>query len=114
VNERPAYKSHPLWIEAMSLTREAYALSERLRDGDPEASQRLRRAAVAVPAHVASALSVGYRERREPMQAARGALADVSQEALRASVAGASRLADQAALLDRRVLFEFGAPDLAS
>lgn len=114
MTERPAYKSHPLWIEAMSLTREAYAVSESLRDGDPEASRRLRRAAVAVPAHVANALSVGHQEASEPMQAARVALADVSQEARRVNDAAASRLADQATLLDRRVLFEFGAPDLAS
>src|SRR5262249_32265996 len=80
---RPEYKSHPLWIEAMSLTREAYALSERLRTDDPERSFHLRKAAVAVPAHVASALSAEPAKRAEPMHAARAALAAVSDHAAR-------------------------------
>jgi hypothetical protein len=98
----------------MSLTREAYALSERLREKDPEASRRMRRAAVSVPAHVATALSVGPEKRSEPMRAARVALSEVSEEAERARDAAGSQLAEQAWDLDRRVLFEFGAPDLAS
>jgi four helix bundle protein len=114
MTDRPAYKTHPLWMEAMSLTREAYALSERLRERDPETSRRLRRAAVAVPAHVASALSAEPERRSEPMLAARGALAEVSRHATRAVDAGSDDLLHRVWDLDRRVLFELGAPDLAS
>src|SRR6202035_2792323 len=92
MTERPPYKNHPLWIEAMALTREAYILSERLREQDPEASRRLRRAAVAVPAHVASALSAPPENRTEPMTAARGALALVSEMAAHARPADGADL----------------------
>src|SRR5262245_23058171 len=51
--ERPDYKSHPLWAEAMALAHEAYGVAEKLRPRDPEAAKLLRRAAVAVPARVA-------------------------------------------------------------
>jgi len=111
---RPAYKNHPLWIEAMSLTRAAYALSERLRGADPETSLRLRKAAVAVPAHVASALSAESGKRSEPMHAARLALAEVARYAARATGSSGNPLAAQARDLDRTVLFEFGAPGTSS
>jgi hypothetical protein len=111
---RPEYKSHPLWIEAMSLTREVYALSERLRACDPERSLRLRKAAVAVPAHVASALSAEPQKRTEPMHAARAALAEVSEQASRTLDPWAGSLVQQAHTLDRSVLFEFGAPEVSS
>jgi hypothetical protein len=114
MTDRPAYKNHPLWIEAMALTREAYALSERLQKQDPETSRRLRRAAVAVPAHVASALSAQPDKRSEPMQAARGALALVSQMAAHACESDGADLLHRAGDLDRCVLFEFGASDVAS
>jgi hypothetical protein len=111
---RPAYKNHLLWIEAMSLTRAAYALSDRMRAADPETSLRLRKAAVAVPAHVASALSAEPEKRSEPMHAARFALAEVARYADRARDSSAGSLAAQARDLDRTVLFEFGAPEVSS
>jgi len=114
MTHRPAYKRHPLWIEAMSLTREAYAFSEKLRADDPEAALRLRRAAVAVPAHVASALSAEPERRSEPMHAARNALAEVSHQAARTEDEWAGPLIRQAQNLDRSVLFEFGAPAISS
>jgi len=114
MTHRPAYKRHPLWIEAMSLTREAYAFSEKLRADDPEAALRLRRGAVAVPAHVASSLSAEPEKRSEPMHAARSALAEVSHQAARTEDAWAGPLIQQAQNLDRSVLFEFGAPEISS
>ena len=114
MTDRPAYKLHPLWLEAMSLTREAYAFSERLRPQDPEASLRLRRAAVAVPAHLASALSARPEQRSEPMLAARLALAQVSREAALIRGTDGEGLLHRAGDLDRRVFFELGASDVVS
>ncbi len=98
----------------MALTQDAYALAERLRPCQPEASRRLRRAAVAVPAHVASALSSEAEKRQEHMMVARGALAEVSRRAARTRMEGGEELARRAQELDRLVLFEFGAAGVAS
>ncbi len=114
MTERPGYKDHPLWIEAMALARDAYALAERLREKELETSNRLRRAAVAVPAHVAGALCSGAEKRAEHMLAARGALAEVSRQSSRAAMEGSGELARQAERLDRSVLFEFGAAEAIS
>lgn len=91
----------------MALTREAYAVAERLRESEPATASRLRRAAVAVPAHVASALSTSSGKRTEHMLAARGALAEISRQSSR-SGAVSDALLRQAERLDRSVLFEFG------
>lgn len=114
MTDRPGYKLHPLWLEAISLTREAYAFSDRLRRQDPEASLRLRRAAVAVPAHLASALSARPEQRSEPMLAARLALAQVSHEAALIHGADGEELLHRAGDLDRRVFFELGGSDVVS
>jgi len=114
MTDRPAYKHHPLWIEAISLTREAYAFTERLRRQDPEASLRLRRAAVAVPAHLASALSARPEQRGEAMLAARLALAQVSHEAALIHGSEGAELLRLAGDLDRRVFFELGASEVVS
>jgi hypothetical protein len=108
---RPAYKEHPLWNDAMALTQAAYGLAERMRPGDPGTARRLRRAAVAIPAHVAGALSTDDESRRDHVLTALIALAEVSRRA--ESVEGAERaaaadLARRAAELERAVCFELG------
>ncbi len=114
MNERPGYKNHPLWIQAMSLTCDAYALAQRLRQSEPETGLLLRKAAVAVPAHVASALASGNDQRLEHMLAARAALAEVSRQTRRIRAPGFEELARAAESLDRAVLFEFGAAEAVS
>ncbi len=114
MSSRPDYKSHPLWNDAMALTREAYALAERLAPGSPEASQRLRRSAVSVPARVAGALSEGGERRAELVLAARGALAEIASQARAADVGGGEALARQAGSLERAILFELGAAEAVS
>jgi len=123
--ERPEYKLNPLWNEAMGLAREAYALAGELSERDPETSRRLRKAAVAVPAQIAGALSTEASEREGHVVAARGALAELSRQAERAREApeadprgadgpqgapptDACSLAARAEALDRAVLFELG------
>ncbi len=110
--ERPDYKSHPLWNEAIALTHAAYALAERVKPADPATARHLRRAAVAIPAHVAGALTSEEDSRREHVATARGALAEVSRQAGRAEAAGeraaAAELARRAGELDRAVSFELG------
>ena len=112
MNERPNYKSHPLWNEAISLTHAAYDLAERVRPSDPTTARHLRRAAVAIPAHVAGALTGDEDARRDHVVTARGALAEVSRQAGRAEAAGdpaaAAELARRAGELDRAVSFELG------
>jgi four helix bundle protein len=114
MTERPDYKSHPLWSAAMALTRDAYAIAERLRERSPETTKRLRKAAVSVPAHIASALSCAPDLRAEHMYAARGALAEISRQAARADIDGCEGLARRAEDLDRLVLFEFGTAEAVS
>ncbi len=111
--ERPAYKKHPLWESAMALTRDAYALAERVKDASPDTASRLRKAAVAVPAHVAGALSGSAAKRPEHVLAARGAIAEVARQAARSRVEPSRELARQAETLDLSVLFEFGAGESA-
>ncbi len=111
--ERPAYKKHPLWESAMALTRDAYALAERVKDASPETASRLRKAAVAVPAHVAGALSESAARRREHVLAARGAIAEVARQAARSRGESSRELARQAETLDLSVLFEFDAGEPA-
>lgn len=115
MTERPDYKSHPLWAEAMVLARQAYGVAEALKSRDPDAARLLRKAAVAVPARVAGALSAGDgAERRTQASRARSALSEV---AARASAAPASRetaaLAERAGSLSRSfdlALFTPGGP----
>jgi hypothetical protein len=106
---RPAYKEHPLWSLAMALTRDAYALAEAIRPRDAESADRLRKAAVSVPAHVATALAADGDKSAEEVRAARGALGEVARLAGRDGSPEAVRLERQATLLDRRVLFDFSA-----
>jgi hypothetical protein len=109
---RADYKTHPLWNEAISLTHAAYALAERVRPSDPLTARHLRKAAVAIPAHVAGALTSEEEARRDHVQTARGALAEVSRQAGRAEAAGdvtaAAELARRAGELERAVSFELG------
>jgi hypothetical protein len=80
--ERPDYKSHPLWAEAMALAHEAYGVAERIKLQNPEGARLLRRAAVAVPARVAGALSAdGGLERAAEASEARAALTEVAERA---------------------------------
>ncbi len=109
MSDRPAYKNHPLWESAMALTRGAYALAERVKRDSPDAANRLRRAAVAVPAHVAGALSEGPDKRREHVLAARGAIAEVVRQAAGSPNESSRALAREAETLELAVLFEFGA-----
>jgi hypothetical protein len=109
MSNRPAYKTHPLWERAMALTRGAYALAERVKDSSPEIARHLRKAAVAVPAHVAGALSEGPDKRREHVLAARGAISEVARQAARTRGESSRELSRQAETLDLSVLFEFGA-----
>ena len=113
MTDRPEYKSHPLWNDAMALTREAYRIADCVRAMSPETSRRLRKAAVSVPAHVASALCAPEKK-AEHMLAARGALAELSRQALGAATAGSDAVAQRAEDLDRLILFEFGAAEVVS
>ena len=77
----PDYKDNPLWIDAMRLVREAYALAERVRGEAPVASRRLRKAAVAVPANIAGILHPDpEREAGDCAALARGALAEIERQ----------------------------------
>ena len=114
MTDRPAYKSHPLWAGAMALARDAYALADRVKDSSPETARSLRKAAVAVPAHVAGAISEDPAKRREHMLAARGALAEVARQAGRAPEESGDELTRLAETLDLSVLFEFGGTEAYS
>ena len=111
---RPEYKSHPLWNEAMAVTQAAYALAEVVRPADPMVARHLRKAAVAIPAHVAGALTSEGEARRDHVLTARGALSEVSRQAARAESAGgteaATALSRRASALDRAVHFELAEP----
>jgi hypothetical protein len=111
---RPEYKSHPLWNEAMAVTQAAYALAERVRPADPLIARHLRKAGVAIPAHVAGALTSEGEARRDHVLTARGALSEVSRQSERVETAGdieaAAALARRAVELDRAVHFELGEP----
>jgi four helix bundle protein len=108
---RPAYKDHPLWNEAMALTRAAYELAECVRPEDPVTARHIRRAAVAIPAHVAGALSSDDDARRDHVTTALSALAEVSRQAERVGGgerAAAAELARRAGELERAVSFQLG------
>lgn len=80
--ERPGYKNHPLWNEAMALTRAAYAVAEEVSGREPEEARRLRKAAVAVPARLAGALTAADTLARESDAAeARAALEEIAARA---------------------------------
>ncbi|MEO8431461.1 MAG: hypothetical protein ABI592_08130 [Acidobacteriota bacterium] len=118
MSTRPSYKSHPLWNEAMALTKEVYALADRLAPLDADLARRLKKLAVTVPAGVAGAAATGGEERLGHVAAARAALGELSREALALDAAvpadaegvradaGIARRADS---LHRAILFEFGA-----
>lgn len=92
----------------MSITRDAYALAERVRERQPETAQRLRKAAVSVPAFVASALEAVGSDRDDSALRARGALAQVAREADSTDEPGRDALAESADELARSVLFQLG------
>lgn len=106
--ERPDYKSHPLWEEAIRLVHEAYGLADALRRHDPEAALQLRKAAVSVPAHVAGALcALEAAERDAETSNARAALSEVAARAERAGSPGACpELSRRARALERSAALE--------
>ena len=108
--DRPAYKEHPLWIEAMAITHAAYDLADRVRPQDPGTARQLRRAAVAIPAHLAGALSAGDAEERHDHETtALISLAEVSRQLERAEKvdsAAALGLAERVRNLERAARFE--------
>ena len=113
MTDRPEYKNHPLWNDAMALTRDVYLLADCVRAASPEISRGLRKAAVSVPAHVASALCAPEK-RTEHMVAARGALAEISRQARSTATDGSDGVVQHAENLDRLILFEFGAAEAVS
>jgi four helix bundle protein len=78
-----AYKDHRLWLQAMGVVHQAYALAARARSEAPLVARHIRRAAVAVPANLAEALlPEGGRPRTESVAMARGALAEIERQTL--------------------------------
>jgi four helix bundle protein len=109
--ERPAYKHHPLWTEAIALAHQTYAVAQALADRDPEGARRLRRLAVSVPALLAEALSAEHEpERAADVSEARAALRDLASSAERLSglPAASADLPRRAQALDRSVGLELG------
>jgi hypothetical protein len=113
IPSRPDYKRHRLWEEAIRLTREAYGLAEQLRTDDPQGALALRKAAVAIPAHVAGALSAEQAAEREAeASGARAALAAVAARAEgMAWSAASSDLSRRARELERSVTLELASCD---
>lgn len=111
MSARPEYKDNPLWNEAISLAREAYALARDLAERDPQEARLLRRVAVAVPARLAGALEAGGLEARaaETFEA-RAALEEVAAVAERLPTRGgtALALARRARALEGSVRRSFG------
>ena len=104
--DRPDYKQHPLWNEAMALARAAYAVAEEVAERDPEEARLLRKAAVSVPARVAGALAADEALARETDAShARAALDEVAVRAGRLPTRRGSsrRLMRQARELERSV-----------
>jgi hypothetical protein len=108
---RPEYKQHPLWSRAMGLARDAYACAGDLRERDEKGARALRRAAVAVPAHVANALSASGTRRSEEALAARTALAEVAWRLADSSLRGRDELRGRADELGVAIAFELSASD---
>ena len=111
--DRPDYKQHPLWTEAIALAHEAYAVADALRGSDPEEAQRLRKAAVSVPAHVAGALTADEQaQRAADVSEARLALAELAARAGAIPTRPGSRdLLLRAQALHRSVTLELGLTD---
>jgi hypothetical protein len=110
---RPAYKDNPIWIEAISVTRAAYDLADKVRPEDPLTARHLRRASVTIPAHLAGALSADDDgdARRDHVTTALGALAEVTRQAERVGDGereAAVDLARRARELERAVSFQLG------
>jgi hypothetical protein len=105
-SDRPDYKDHPLWTEAIALAHEAYAVADGLRASDPEEARLLRKAAVSVPAHVAGALVAEQEEQRAAdVSGARAALTEI------AARPGSRDLLRRAEALERSVILELGLSD---
>ncbi len=98
----------------MSLTRDSYALAERVKDREPDLAKSLKKSAVAVPAQVAGALEASPEKRGEHVLVARGALAELTGHARRSGVPGADELVQRARDLERSILFELGAAEVFS
>ena len=111
MSAHPDYKDNPLWNEAISLARDAYALARELAARDPEEARRLRRIAVAVPARLAGALEAdGLETRAAETFEARAALEEVAAVAERFPTRGgkARALARRARALEGSVRRSFG------
>ena len=112
-SDRPDYKDHPLWTEAIALAHEAYAVADALRASDPEEARLLRKAAVSVPAHVAGALVAEQEEQRAAdVSGARAALTELAARAGQISTRpGSGDLRRRAEALQRSVILELGLSD---
>jgi hypothetical protein len=105
---RPEYKNHPLWIEAMALTRSAYTVADGLAPTDADGARGLRKAAVSVPALVAGALSGEQADSRAADAAgACAALDEVANRASRIPGPVAAELVRQSGALEDAVRREF-------
>jgi hypothetical protein len=112
--ERPAYKNHPLWIEAIALAHQTYAVADAVANRDPEEARRLRRLAVSVPALLAGALEAEHEpERAADVSEARAALRDLASSAERwTGLPTVSKdLPRRAQALDGSVALELGLAD---
>jgi hypothetical protein len=114
MTERPAYKSHPLWRTAMALAREAYVLADGVKERSPKTASSLRKAAVAVPAHIAAAVSDRLERRRHHVSAACEALAAVAACAGRVPGESSRELIRRAETLGLTVVFELDATGVDS
>ncbi len=104
IPERPDYKNHPLWTQAMELAKAAYAVADEIAERDPEEARLLRKAAVSIPARLAQALVADEALAREvDASHARAALDEVAERAERLPTReGSSReLVRQARELER-------------
>lgn len=112
--ERPAYKHHPLWTEAIALAHQTYALADTLARRDPAEALRLRRLAVSVPALLAAALSAEHEpDRAADVSEARAALRALASRAERLTQlpAASADLPRRAQALDGCVALELGLAD---
>ncbi len=104
--DRPDYKLHPLWTEAIALAHAAYAVADELAERDPEEARLLRKAAVSVPARLAGALSGEEAFARESdASEARAALEEVAARAEKLPTRGGTsrELVGRARELERSV-----------
>jgi hypothetical protein len=91
----------------MTLAREAYAVADSVRGQSPDTARRMRKAAVAVPSHVAAAVSEPRATRAEHVAAARDALEELARVGGGTDENGPSELARHAETLGLSILFEF-------